>query len=56
MPRFIVTTVHDCGCGEIEVEARDAKEAGRIARSQSSIRCQIGTVRKVGDKHTREAR
>lgn len=50
MPRYIVTTVHDCGCGEVEVEARSPAEAKRIAKQQAQVRVTYVTVRKVGDK------
>lgn len=56
MARYIVTTVHDCGCGEVEVEASSPVEAKRLAREQAQRLgtdglFRVGAVRKVGDKH-----
>lgn len=53
MPLYVVTTVYDCGCGEVIVEAASSKEAVRLAKQQSSVKVTWAHARKVGDKHTK---
>lgn len=51
MPIYVVTTVHDCGTGEVVIEADSAKEAIRRAKQGASVRVTWAHARKVGDKH-----
>lgn len=51
VPTFVVTTVHDCGTGEVVIDAASAKEAVRLAKQQASVRVTWAHARKVGDKH-----
>lgn len=53
MPRYLVTTVHDCGCGEVEVEAASPKDAIRAAKQSAGVRVTYAHARKIGDKHAR---
>lgn len=51
MATYVVTTVHDCGCGEVVVDAASAKEAVRLAKQQATVRVTWAHARKVGQKH-----
>lgn len=51
MPVYVVTTVHDAGCGEVAVEAASAAEAVRRAKQSASVRVTWAHARKVGDKY-----
>lgn len=54
MPKYEVTTAHDCGTGSLTVEAVSVADARRIARGLCQFaHVSIVAVRKIGDTHSK---